>query len=359
MKAIKSNHLDQLSEYVHQLYNKPELHFLFLELTQRCNSNCFHCGSSCGKEIVEQELRLRDYQVILQQVKWDFDIRQIQLCVTGGEPLLHPEFFEIMGLAHDLGYTWGMTSNGTLISRETAHRLSQCGMSTISISIDGLVDTHDRLRGFPGGYDLAMRGIQNLIEEQSFKAIQVTTVINHENIEELDELFDVMEDIDIDIWRVINIEPIGRACRYPDLMCTREDLIRLLDFVRQKRLAGYPVEYGCCHFLGFEYEREVRDWYWICNADIYTASIMSNGDIGACLDIERRDEYIQGNIRTDRLKDVWENRFDFFRRDLSDISGHCIDCTYKSHCRGDAHHSWDYKQNKPLFCYRDVLASQS
>ncbi|MBQ6410870.1 MAG: SPASM domain-containing protein, partial [Atopobiaceae bacterium] len=264
-------------------------------------------------------------------------------------------FFDIMGYAHEQGFKWGMTSNATLITPAVARRLAEVGMGTISVSIDGLRETHDELRGLRGGYDRAMAGIQNLIDVGTFKNVQVTTVINHGNIGQLDELFDIMDGLDIDSWRVINLEPIGRALLRPDLMLTKDDYVRLFEFIREKRRAGYPLEYGCSHYLGLEYEAEVREWYWLCNAGVYTASIMSNGDIGACLDIERRPETIQGNIRRERLRDVWEGRFELFRRDLSDLNPECQVCEHARFCRGDAHHSWDYDANRPMVCLKGTL----
>ena len=195
----------------------------------------------------------------------------------------------------------------------------------------------------------------DLIDENTFQNVQVTTVVNHENIGELDELFLVMDGLDIDSWRVINLEPIGRALQWPNRMLKQEDYRRLFSFIREKRLAGYPVEYGCSHYLGPELEGELRDWYWLCNAGIYTASIMSNGDVGACLDIERRPETIQGNIRETRFRDIWENRFALFRKDLSAESEYCRGCSHADHCRGDAHHSWDYDKNVPRLCFKGML----
>lgn len=93
-------------------------------------------------------------------------------------------------------------------------------------------------------------------------------------------------DIDIDSWRIINIEPMGRALEYPELILTKDDYIMLFEFIRNKRIAGEPVTYGCSHYLGMEYEREIRDWYYLCTAGLYTASITANGDIIACLDID-------------------------------------------------------------------------
>ena len=355
MKTVKEHHLDILTDYVRQLYRKPDLRQLFLELTLRCNEHCFHCGSNCLPDGQPDELCLDEYRRILDEVSGDFDVKKVFLCITGGEPLLRRDFFEILGYAAGLGFHWGMTSNGTLITKETAHRLADCGMKTISVSIDGLPETHDRLRGFPGGYDAAMSGIQNLIDEKAFRHVQVTTVVNHETIGELDALFEIMNGIDIDSWRVINLEPIGRALRWPNRMLTAEDYKTLFRFIREKREAGYPVQYGCSHYLGPELEGELRDWYWLCNAGIYTVSIMSNGDIGACLDIERRPETIQGNIRESRLKDVWENRFELFRKDLAAESDYCRGCRHADHCRGDARHSWNYDRNTPMICFKGVL----
>jgi len=227
-------------------------------------------------------------------------------------------------------------------------RCFHCGSSCTS-------SRNDELRGLAGGYDRAMAGIQNLIDVGAFRAVQVTTVVNHGNIGQLDALFEIMDGLDIDSWRVINLEPIGRALLRPELMLTPHDYRVLFEFIREKRRAGYPLEYGCSHYLGLDFEAEVRDWYWLCSAGVYTASIMSNGDIGACLDIERRPESIQGSIRRDRLRDVWDARFELFRRDLSDSCAECRACEHVRVCRGDAHHSWDYDAQRPKVCFKGTL----
>lgn len=346
--------MEQLAEYREGLKKKPLLKNLFLELTLRCNERCLHCGSSCG-DVKSEELTLEQYKVFLDEVKEDFGTKGYMLCITGGEPLLRKDFFEIMSYAHMLGFKWGMTSNGTLITPEVANKLYEAGMSTISVSIDGLEETHDAFRQTPGGYRKAMEGIQNLINVGKFKAIQVTTVVTHQNIGELDALYEIFDKMDIDSWRVINIEPMGRAKLHPELILTKEDYRYLMEFIRNKRMAGEPVEYGCSHYLGAEYEHEIRDWYFICSAGLYVASITANGDIIACLDIERRPELVQGNILKDRFKDVWENEFKEFRIDLSDRCTKCQVCGEKDRCHGDSYHSWDFVRNEPILCFRDIL----
>lgn len=354
IKAIKEVHLDSLAEYRKELCRKPVLKQFFLELTSNCNEHCFHCGSRCETER-KSDMPVSEFKKVLDEVKENFDISDMMLCITGGEPLLYKDFFELMGYANSLGYRWGMTSNGTLITKEIAEKLRECGMKTISISIDGLEETHDRLRQTKGGYRRAIRGIKNLIETGGFQHIQVTTVVNHENISELDTLYTELDKLDIDSWRVIGIEPIGRALDFPEKLLTKDDQIKMFNFIKEKRKEMIPVTYGCSHFLGLDYEREVREWYFLCNAGIYTASIMSNGDIGACLDIERRHETIQGNIKTDSFTDVWKNRFEIFRKPLSEKCEKCRGCHEEKWCRGGSYHSWDYDRNEPMICMKGVL----
>ena len=352
---VKIIHMRQLAEYRRSIIGAPPLKNLFLELTLRCNERCIHCGSRCGEHDRVNELSKEQYRKILDDVKRDFGVKQVELDITGGEPLLRRDFFDIMSYANSLGFRWGMTSNATLINDDIAHRLHECGMKTISVSIDGLESTHDSLRGMNGAFSGAMRGIDALIRHGGFQSIQVTTVVNHRNFSELDELFDMLCKIDIDSWRVINIEPIGRALDSPDLMLTKDEYRQMFDFIREKRLQGYPLTYGCSHYLGTEYERQVRQWYFLCNAGIYTASIASNGAILACLDIERRPELVQGNILRDSLKEIWQNKFKIFRGDLSDLNEKCRACDSCEFCHGGAHHSWDYDLNEQRVCFKDIL----
>lgn len=351
---IKKEHMKTLEAYRAGLMIKPQLRHLFLELTLRCNEKCLHCGSSCG-DVSSEELTAQQYAKFLAEVKGDFGTKDKMLCITGGEPLLRKDFFDIMAAAHELGFRWGMTSNATLIDDSTACELKRVGMGTISVSIDGLEETHDAFRRIHGGWQRAMNGIESLLRVGGFKHVQVTTVVTHQNIGQLDELYKIFNEMEIDSWRIINIEPIGRAKQHAELLLTPEDYRYMFEYIRNKRIAGEPVTYGCSHYLGMEYEREVRDWYYLCTAGTYIASIMENGDITACLDIERRPEFIQGNILTDRFKDVWEKKFEIFRKNLSEENEKCRSCAEKCRCHGDSYHSWDFDNHEPQVCFKDIL----
>lgn len=346
--------MEELARYKEKLWKNPQLRNLFLELTLRCNENCIHCGSRCG-EVKSDELTLEQYKNFLDKLKKDFGTKGFMLCITGGEPLLRRDFFDIMNYANELGYCWGMTTNATLIDDNVAERLRKCGMSTVSVSIDGLPKKHDWFRRSSGAYEAAMRGLNALINNGGFKHVQVTTVVHKQNIKELEQLYHMLEAVDIDSWRIFNLEPIGRAEDFPELMLQKQDYIELFTFIKEKRKQGVPILYGCSHYLGMEYEREVRDWYFLCNAGIYTAGIMANGDIGACLDIERRPELIYGNILKDDFKEVWENGFGEYRRNLYEDNEACKKCLEWEFCGGGAFHSWDFEQKKQKICFKGTL----
>lgn len=344
--------MTQLAAYRRELFRNPKLKFLFLELTQLCNEHCRHCGSRCGDSMPTETLTKDEIFAFLKKISEQFDLDNLQLCITGGEPLLRDDFFEIMNYAHALGFHWGMTTNGTLIDAQTAEKLEKAGMGTVSVSLDGLRETNDWFRQKPGGFDLALNGVRELINRRTFRHVQVTTVVTKKNIGELDELYKLLSNEKVRSWRVINIEPIGRAKEQPELLLGADDYRRMFDFIREKRFAGdMEVTYGCSHYLGEALEREVRKWYFLCNAGIYTASVMYNGDIGACLDIERRPELIQGNIRRDDFKNVWENGFKAFRSDTRKCKG----CKHYRFCGGDSFHTWNFDENKPDLCFKGIL----
>jgi len=346
---LKRSQLEQVAQHRETLRKAPHLRWLFFELTNRCNLNCIHCGSSCSAS--GQSLTLNDVETTLKTIPKD----KPAVCLTGGEPMLHPTFFKIAECVRDMGFAWGMTTNATLIDDVTAEKLKYAGMSTVSVSVDGMEESHDRLRQQKGAWQRALRGLQAL-QKAGFKP-QVTTVLHRGNFEELEALYHLLQEMGITSWRPINVEPIGRAYEANDMLLDAKQFAALLSYIRNKRFdpeCRMDVTFGCSHYLGGENERMVRDHYFLCGAGILTASVRSNGDICACLDIENRPELVQGNVRKDDFMGVWLNRFQVFRYDRTENSATCRECPERFLCGGDSTHTWDFGKNEPLLCYRSL-----
>lgn len=360
--AFKYRQMEELAVYRDSLSQKPRLTYLFFELTDACNLACIHCGSSaspCNRTY----LPFCDIRAVLDEVAHAYPPESIMICLTGGEPLLHPDFFRIAQYSTQLGFSCGITTNGTLISKEVARKIADCGICSVTVSLDGLEDSHDWFRHQSGVFRRAVEGIQNLKALRGDRPLlQTTTVIHKKNIQQMDAQLKLMVDLEVDSWRVINLEPIGRALEHQDLLLDGEEYRKLLDFIREKRYdpgISMEVSYGCSHYLPIEYERTVRDNYYLCGSGIFVASILCNGDIYSCLDIQRRPELIQGNIRTHSFVDVWENGFEAFRKDRTEHCADCTGCPDKRYCQGDSAHTWDYDNNRPLLCLKQLLKERN
>ena len=332
---IKEGHLKKVRAHINELYERPMLNHLFIEMTLNCNEHCRHCGSRCGD--LKMENQLTDQEILEFLYKLKTRVTQLPfLSVTGGEPMLRPGFIELMHRISEMGYHWGMTTNGTLIDEEMIEKLHYAGMKTVSVSIDGLETSHNWFRQTTNGYQKSMKAIELLVKG-NFHSVMVTTVVHKKNMNELEEIYETMKPLGIDYWRVINIEPIGRAKDNKELLLSKNDYIKMLDFIKENREKeeAFEICYGCNHWLGVENEHKFREWYYQCTAGIKTAGIFYNGDIGACLDIERKPQTIQGNIRTDDFFDVWNHKFEIFRYNRAEKSDYCKNCTERYNCRGD------------------------
>ena len=344
---MKRGQLKRVAQVRERLRKTPDLVWLFFELTTVCNLQCRHCGSSCrGNGIcLEPDMITKALEGL--------DPRRVCIALTGGEPMLYPQLYEICRAIKDRGFRWGMTSNATLIDRKAAERLKEVGLGSVSVSLDGMEASHDWMRRREGAWRQALAGIHALMDVGIDP--QVTTVIHPKNLSELEQMEGFLRQEGIRSWRIINVEPIGRA-RDSELLPDRDTFRTIIRFIRERRSQGdMDVTFGCSHYLGVDTERMVRDEYFLCGAGITVASIRANGDICACLDIENRPELVQGNIHTDSFMDVWKNRFRFFRQDRTQYCAKCMECPDREICGGDSTHTWDFDRNEPMLCGKEFM----
>ena len=336
---------------------KHRLLDLFWECTLSCNAKCKHCGSSAEKRKYEGELTTEEIKEAFKQIAKDMNAHSILINVTGGEPLVRQDLCEVMEYAtKELGFHWGMTTNGILLNDENIAKLKNAHMETISISIDGLEKTHDEFRGVPGSYKIITENIKKLRAANFVDHIQVTTVINKTNINQLEELYDTMLGLNLDSWRIASMDPIGRAKENEDLLLNGKELKKVLDFILKKNKENrLKIAYGCPGFLGLKYEKDVRGYYFNCRTGINVASILYNGDLYVCPNVPRMKKLIQGNIRNDKFKDVWDNKYKEFRTKDRTRSDQCEQCEWWDYCLGGAYHTWNFEENKQNKCPYNMI----
>lgn len=346
-KIYKLGELSLMQKYKEKEREIHPLIDLFWECTMSCNAKCKHCGSSAEIRKYDGELTTKEIKEGFKQIAENMDASKILINVTGGEPLVRQDLFEVMEYAtNELGFHWGMTTNGILLTDENIEKLKQSNMETISISIDGIGETHNSFRGVPASYNTILKNIKKLQEANFVKHIQVTTVFHKQNINQLEELYKVMADLKLDSWRLASMDPIGRAKENDELLLNGEELKKILDFIKAKKKdKRLELQYGCPGFLGLDYEKEARKHYFYCRTGINIASILYNGDLFVCPNVPRRAELIQGNIKVDNFKDVWENKYKSFRNKNRTKCEECANCDSWEYCLGGSYHTWNFEDN--------------
>lgn len=340
------------------LNSKYSLHTLFFEVTSRCNALCDHCGSRCTAS-KRDELSPQDFKKVLDSVAENFGTKAIMLNITGGEPLMRKDLFEITGYADSLGFKWGLVTNGMLIKDDVISKMKETHMSTITISLDGMKKTHEEFRHVPGCFDRIISAIEKIKAGNFVEHIQVTFIATKNNIHELPEVYRLLSMLGIDSLRISGVDPIGRAKDNEQLMLTRKEYIYLFDFIEKHRTSPLPVVWSCTHYFGnTENTIDPTGKKFKCNTGIHVASVLSNGDIFGCPNIPRRKELIQGNVLTDDFCEVWNDKFEFYRNPNRTKAKQCEECEYWKYCKGDSFHTFDFENNVPQFCYKKFLAEK-
>lgn len=346
-----------LRKVTHPLYRKLEtnvhpLRYLFLEITRRCNLNCLHCGSDCGRTAFPNELTLEEWLAFLDYVTAHFDTRQLALVLTGGEPFCHPHFKEIISRIRRNHMAWGLVTNGLAVDEAAVRMLLASGLRSATVSVDGLEDSHDWLRAHKGAFNKAINAAR-LLAEARLPSFDVVTCVNPRNLKELPDILEVLKKTGVPAWRLFTIFPIGRADRNRDLLLTDEQLRKLLAWISETRKNGTAgnirVDFSCEGFLPPRLDRQVRDEPYFCRAGIAIGSVLCDGTISACPNISR--SLAQGNIRTDDFKKVWDERFQLFRDRSWMRQGECASCSKWSRCMGNSLHLWDADNNRTLRCF--------
>ena len=331
-------------------HNHP-LHQLFWESTLRCNMKCRHCGSDCKVSSVHPDMPFEDFRKVLVRIKEKYDSHKIMVIVSGGEPLMRDDLFKCGRAIYDLEFPWGMVSNGRLMSQRNIDRLLASGLHSLTISLDGFEEDHNWMRGTEDGFGYAAGAVEIMAKEPGIK-FDVVTCVNNRNYESLEQFKEYLISLGLKQWRLFTVFPVGRAAQDPDLQLSNERFRGLMEFIKKTRKEGrINASYGCEGFLG-EYEGEVRDNLYTCQAGLSVASVLIDGSISACGSI--RSDYHQGNIYKDDFIDVWENRFQSYRDRSWMKKDRCGDCKWFRYCQGNGMHLRDDDGNL-ILCHYERL----
>ncbi len=325
-----------------------QLNYIFWETTLRCNLNCIHCGSDCKKEAEKKDMPISDFLAAIDDIKDIVVPNKTMIVFTGGEPVLRNDL-ELCGKQlYNRGFPWGIVSNGYHLSEKRIGSLLTAGMRATTISLDGLEESHNWMRGNKNSFKKAISAISILAKIKDLR-FDVVTCVNRKNVKELPKIKQLLLEMGVKEWRIFTVAPIGRAAKIKELQLPPKEFKSVFDFIASERKKKeLKVNFGCEGFLG-EYEGEVRDNLFFCRAGINVASVLIDGSVSACPNL--RENFIQGNIYEESFREIWENKFQKHRNRSWTKTGECASCKFFKYCEGNGLHLRDEKNGELLFCH--------
>lgn len=302
------------------------------ELTNACNAKCLHCGSQSG-DCRESELTREEALRVCDQLK-EAGCEKVSL--IGGEFFLSPHWEEVCERLVHNGMHVAPLTNGLMLTEKNIQRLKALGVGHVGVSIDGLGETHNHLRGVPHLFERLMDHLT--LAQQAGFTVGVVTAVSKVNLPELAELFQLIKGLNVQVWQLQMVEAIGVANRNPELEMKPEDAYQLAKhiatFRRQKELrilTGDNIGYFC------SFEPSIRDNPFCgCAAGRQVIGIEANGNIRGCLSVVSSAETTEGNVRERSIAEIWNdpNTFTPYRcRTVEQLTGFCAECKYNNLCR--------------------------
>lgn len=326
----------------------PRLRLVAWEVTRRCNLLCAHCRASAVDEAYADELGTEACLRIVDEI---VEVAQPIVILTGGEPLLRPDIYEIAKYATERGLRVVVGTNGTVIDGEVAASMKAAGIARAGISIDfPAPELQDEFRGMRGAFDSAVRGIE--AAQGAGIPVQINSTITKMNARYLPELVELALDVGAVAFHPFMLVPTGRGQGLAEHELAAEEYEEHLSWIYSKhrelgdRLFFKPTD--APHYMRICIERDRGSGDAVrgqangesgamnrisrgCLAGIGFCFISHVGRVQGCgyLDVEA------GNLRRERFADIWANS-QLFRdlRDLSRVKGKCGGCEFKRLCGG-------------------------
>ncbi|MDJ0696778.1 nif11-class peptide radical SAM maturase 3 [Mastigocoleus sp. MO_188.B34] len=343
------------------------------EITLKCNLACQHCGSRAGhtrtKELSTEEA--------LDLVKQMAEVGITEVTLIGGEAFLRPDWLEIASAITQTGMLCGMTTGGYGITLDTARKMKEAGIKVVSVSVDGLEATHDRLRGRKGSWEWAFKTMSHLKEAGII--FGCNTQINRLSAPEFPQIYELLRDAGIFAWQIQLTVPMGNAADNNEILLQPYELLDLYPMIARvaKRANREGVRIQPGNNIGYygPYERLLRGqgdaWtFWQgCSAGLSTLGIEADGAIKGCPSLPT-SAYTGGNIRNYSLRTIIEEteelRFNLGAgtpKGTEHLWGFCKTCEFAELCRGGcswtAHVFFDKRGNNPYCHHRALTQSKN
>ncbi len=293
-------------------------------VTNRCNAACGFCESSSGTPQPDE----LTHEEAIRLIRDLSGMKVRRLILSGGEPLMRPDLFELMEYANQRAIALGLVTNGWFVP-EMADRLRRLKFFLYFTSIDGEGAFHDKTRAISGAFEHALQGLE-LFTRMRVPVRIVNTVVHPGNISRLEKLTDVIAGSGATSWRLTPVSNVGRAAGEARYSLSREQLEYLDSFIREKRKM-LNVDFGESHMYLGCFSREHTGRPFFCGAGLTRCSILPNGAVIGCH--QAYDQALsEGNVRERSFAEIWKHGFVRFRK--KEFREVCLECEHFDGCQG-------------------------
>lgn len=311
-------------------------------MTRRCNLKCVHCRAGACDEVDPNELTYQEGIKLIDGIR---EQGAPILIMTGGEPLLRKDFFELADHAIKSGLRAVLATNGSLVTNELAREIAAVGIPRASVSLDGpTTQDHDLFRGVPGAFESSLNGIESL--RAAGVGVQINTTLTRRNRHQLREMVKLAERLGAAAFHVFLLVPTGRARDMSgEEMGPEEYEQTLLEFYRIGRETRLETKATCAP----QYYRILRQQAAQEGIDVTQTTFGLNAHTRGCLgglsfvfvshtgDVQPCGYFDDkaGSIRDNSFSHIWlESELFKELRNLRLLEGKCGKCDYIRFCGG-------------------------
>lgn len=335
---------------------------LYLYLSDRCNLRCGHCWISPSHET--EGTQWVDLALLNKVIADAMPLGLASVKLTGGEPLLYPDWQQLAAAIADQGLEVVLETNGTLIDTRTAEFLQRTGNVFVSLSLDAARgDLHDRLRGVPGAFDRTLHGMDCLAKQGI--GFQIIMTLQKQNRDQIPALLDLAERCKAGSVKINPLIPCGRgeAIFKKGANLQVDELVALYHDTR-RRAESYPDRQ-----VFFDLPPAFRSLQDLTGSGLYEChilnilGILANGDISICGIGQSQPALRMGNIFEDAIADIWQSHSLLARlRDAlpKRLKPPCRNCIFQFQCMGGCRalaFACDDDLLAPFFLCREIYAA--
>ncbi len=367
------NHHEQSSAHPSGADNESRstLRLVAWETTRNCNLSCVHCraAATCGPYIGEL-----DTPAALRLLDQISEVGSPIVILTGGEPLLRPDIFEIASYGTEKGLRMVMAPNGTLVTEPIAEKMHEAGIRRISVSIDGAsAERHDGFRGVNGAFEGALGGIR--AAKAAGIEVQINTTITRINQDQIPKILELAESLDAVALHIFLLVPTGRGKYIVDQAISADEYESILNwFYDQKQKTSLSLKATCApHYYRILRQRARADGQSVTfqshGLDAVTRGCL--GGSGFCFvshtGIVQPCGFLDlncGDVTQTSFADIWRHSETLLAlRDVSRLKGKCGVCEFNRVCGGCRARAYeatgDYLAEEPLCSYQPRKSSTS